>query len=782
MTRARRIVVLVGSLSIVTLAVALFFFRLEIEAEWRIAQLASDDSAVRATAIERLGQIANLRVVPHLIDTALEHGDHREAVIEACEPLMTRAKREWQLAYLDMLVEAIPSSYSLRRENVHLDAFHRALQMLSAVPEFVASRWNDIPKVEWPECARAVLSIWEESSDSVHVAMEQLDAHSLVAFFENSEKRYGWQASSLASLADPVGPEVLDGAGRGLASRLAREHPVPAVRATALAFALPVSYDPAQYNHALLDAVLSNDSDLGVRRAALRLLAIVGAPGELRWIAAPVDFPKFENGELLADLIGMRHTWSFRGKADPPESARFRSVPAVDLGFGWRCSRVRKGAASIPWDRSELDGLDLLLHRDANPKNREAASSVLASQAHPSKTADENLVVHEWSLWREDWRRAVDGVGTLPAFVDVFRMSMKPVESSYFRSSLYVRSERPVSLDIRVAPTKGEFRSVFPKPSTHVSLTEEDAVQQTKPAWFTFVNGAFKPFGLATPPPRLAEDTTTGWRVLTGSASSSISHPRWLTWDCGYRPVRPPKTGRAWIGLRAGYPPELEPEPLAAEGTWQLRRQVGARDLSIGDATERFLHYDGAVDLPSPFKVSWTDASRTKLILRPRSLLQFPKPWSGGVVPLASDPLPGALVIQRTEDHELRGYLVGPFSRKRPGLEIDLTTLPIVGDDDVRAALVRLLGSDEHAAQVFVSAWRPQMLDPPGVRILTLLPQWVIDAALPLEVRPSPKELRRTGLMITIVNERLKIDQRPASQTLRTLPAEMKRVVNSQEP
>jgi len=52
-----------------------------------------------------------------------------------------------------------------------------------------------------------------------------------------------------------------------------------------------------------------------------------------------------------------------------------------------------------------------------------------------------------------------------------------------------------------------------------------------------------------------------------------------------------------------------------------------------------------------------------------------------------------------------------------------------------------------------VKTWTPEFFETPGVRVITLLPPWIYEAALPLEIYPVPEETVRVGLVWAELDE-----------------------------
>lgn len=219
-----------------------------------------------------------------------------------------------------------------------------------------------------------------------------------------------------------------------------------------------------------------------------------------------------------------------------------------------------------------------------------------------------------------------------------------------------------------------------------------------------------------------------------------------------------------WCGLRVGYDPALEgPLPVAPpDHWWSLLRKVGASPVAIRGEQERFLFYDGSVHLPAPVAVSWMDTSRRELSLRLLPFEAFPRhpardnhgPWFATEGPslrqLEKAPLPAVIIVRVDDTATVRGRVLEdllPSGGER--IRVPIEDLPLEGTklEERFLAVLMELGLFRTEASSLLETWRPEFLETSGVRVLTVLPQWMVDAVLPLRVRPVPEDIARAGIV-----------------------------------
>jgi hypothetical protein len=213
-----------------------------------------------------------------------------------------------------------------------------------------------------------------------------------------------------------------------------------------------------------------------------------------------------------------------------------------------------------------------------------------------------------------------------------------------------------------------------------------------------------------------------------------------------------------------GYPVELEaPRPEVDRRSWWAHlRDVPCQDVAVRGERERFLFYDGAVDFPAPVSTSWSDERRRELVVRVRRFEEFPlsptpeevsERWwlsarerSRVRVPV---PIPAVFVVAAEPGRETRGTVLERLLPAGDPLRLPLAELDL-GAAELRRRLLEVLvreGLGGEEARALLATWEKEFFAAPGRRIVTVLPRWMYDALLPLEVFPVPEELVRVGLV-----------------------------------
>ncbi|MBI4606363.1 MAG: hypothetical protein HY721_30730 [Planctomycetes bacterium] len=227
--------------------------------------------------------------------------------------------------------------------------------------------------------------------------------------------------------------------------------------------------------------------------------------------------------------------------------------------------------------------------------------------------------------------------------------------------------------------------------------------------------------------------------------------------------------GLEWRGLRVGYGAAVEGEPpplpeTAGQGPgswWARLRRVPSTPVALRGGREGFLFYDGSMRLASPVLVAWADASRRALRVRTRDFLALPRleDWPRFLLDAlkshgeehrpATGHVPGAFVVRKDAGRPARGRLLANLPSRSAPATVPLDALDLEGEA-LEAKLLEVLAAEgltREEATALVDVWRPELLAAEGLRVLTVLPRWLYDAVLPIEVVPAPVELVRVGVL-----------------------------------
>ena len=757
--RVRRVVVLIALTGVVLVGLTTYLARSSLEAQWRIRQLQHEEADVRSGAITRLGELSSEQAIPHLIDLAREHTAHRDHVLSVCQALITRASRARHAEYVEFLIGTLREHVgSMGDPTATIDAWRHAFAELDYARDFACTSWKKLPGTAMDVAMRSLVREWESDQDAV--------ADFVLALPDSSVSGFLMLASAASPRARAVvqfglrGPtsrteSVSPSAVSGMAFYVAEVHPVPALRIIALYIAVTNSTRPV---HGMLRSVIARDTDTGVRRAALRLLGVIGPSSD---DATPqLDFTAFEGTELLADAIDARHWWS----VDRPSPDPRRPISAqVDLGAGRFALPPRiLRTGSTPWREDELKWLEQLLDREGNHVVRDAAASALAANRR-ARSREPSHGVYEWSVWK-DGRAAAEDAFPAPKSGSVGWSSPPPPDMTAVSASMRFRTERTVAADLRVSFYLGRPRSTVPNASD-----------------------LFWMLGLPNPLHRLSGGrgealwleshaaapqlgTWAPWQLPKVVTPDAAATPPWAQYEEQESAVpsfrKAVGAGVAWTGLRVGYSAELEPPPLKLRGNWIAKRRAASSEggrVATGPHSEAFLHYDGVVDVPSPFEVAWTSAERSTLILRPRSFLEFPSPHKNSDT--SDRDYLRALILQRLDDGDVRGQLLDPVSRKGNGVEVSLDDMVLRGEQ-LKPALAELVELEGAEFEHWYAEWGDAILADAGTRVVARVPRWVIDAGLTIDMHPRPATLDRRALIVTDCS-RLAVEKRPLSELWR---------------
>lgn len=229
----------------------------------------------------------------------------------------------------------------------------------------------------------------------------------------------------------------------------------------------------------------------------------------------------------------------------------------------------------------------------------------------------------------------------------------------------------------------------------------------------------------------------------------------------------PSSLGLEWCGLRVGYPAELEGGRPAVDPAswWSKLREVPGQDVAVRGERERFLFYDGAVNLPGPVRVCWSDEERQALLIQPRRFESFPRYpslldwwWYSECERnrfATAVPIPAVFVVSREEGKEARGTVIEGLTPTPDPMRVSLADLHLGEADLVRrlGEALQFGGLTSEASRSLLATWEDDFFRKPGLRMITVLPQWMYDVMLPLEVFPVPEEILRVGLVCKELEE-----------------------------
>ena len=196
-----------------------------------------------------------------------------------------------------------------------------------------------------------------------------------------------------------------------------------------------------------------------------------------------------------------------------------------------------------------------------------------------------------------------------------------------------------------------------------------------------------------------------------------------------------------WMAL-----PEVGADPRYA--WWKRLRDVPCAYVSSRGESERFLYYDGPTLAAPPVNVTLTD-NQLHLKLQTNKApheRDFPIPWD-------AQPPQALLLIHHRGGH-LSGQVVHPpasWNTENPGITLTL------GDDDLHDQqvietfdrLIQQAGLSADEAEGLLACWSRQFFQSDGTQLLTIMSRPDYDAYCPIEVRPTPTQMVRVGIVLT---------------------------------
>jgi len=397
---------------------------------------------------------------------------------------------------------------------------------------------------------------------------------------------------------------------------------------------------------------------------------------------------------------------------------------------------------------------------------RNSAAALLL--VYPALVAAQGLTVHEWGTFTSvasedgkaiDWN-ALAGENDLPPFVNDggYRCTKWTLTGTVRMETpvIYFYSQREMTATVNVLFPHGVITEWYPKAENTIyeSKTLMDQMGRSMQTPLYSVDAVLQTASLLKSSSRDLGD----YMVKLGASRNGI--------DTSLRRLM---SGIAWndIQLKPGsegqYPIGKNPSRYyAARGT-------DATPIVAGDQSEKFLFYRGVGRFAIPLSARLTADGKVVI-------------GNSG-----TDAVPSVFLFEN------RGGRIGyrrvgavpegeTLMMERPSLDSSLSELLANVEDDLAAQ-----GLFRKEAHAMVETWRDSWFEE-GARLIYLLPSGAVDAALPLQIEPSPEKTVRVFVgrieLVTAetkrsVEEAVQRGDRPAGAFDRFLDPILKRIYGS---
>jgi len=162
--------------------------------------------------------------------------------------------------------------------------------------------------------------------------------------------------------------------------------------------------------------------------------------------------------------------------------------------------------------------------------------------------------------------------------------------------------------------------------------------------------------------------------------------------------------------------------PGGGDSHYYAARETDAAPIQVGNQNEKFLFYRGAGNFPVPLSASVAEDGRIQI---------------GN---LGGDAIDGLILFENREGrirYRIAGRLEGGISLDSTSGNSDLATLFA----DMEKILIGQ-GLYPKEAKAMIDTWRDSWFEE-GTRVFYIVPNRMIDSALPLQIQPAPAQVSR---------------------------------------
>jgi hypothetical protein len=518
-----------------------------------------------------------------------------------------------------------------------------------------------------------------------------------------------------------------------------------------------------------------NETDFTNLVHELELIGLCRDRTTAPFLVRHLSYPDPNVRAAAADALGILRQPSFQIEREG-HMPQLRSIPPIDLGEPFKgyhaflqSNRMIRG---IPLDPSVQAALLKMMTCGVTVQEREAAARALVTW--PPRRY--HLRLAEWGVWmNQSGQLALTKslIDEIPEFVHRTGNPSDQFQSYFlfptfiFKPIVHLTVSTPMAVDIDVRIQSGRPWFAFPKPDDYsLTMVPADASQPSVIALSPAGPTSLPTTDVSNPRLNPLADTSDGY--------SWISPHHQLQWVPVSGSTAIGAIGVHWQSLivSAERLQWMKPPAISSDirfSWWSDLRKVPSSWVSSRNESERFLYYDGPTRRQVPVDVflsrngsvlgfgpvaierSPAPASDAKS-LQPKQPWEFQPedPWEFKPIDSPANPAVPAREGLYIEFHHDR--LQAQYFKVDSNSSVALQpNLPLQADAVVNRLreMLTSYGLTTPEANGLIAAWTPQFFQTEGRRFLLRMSPQDYASRCPMQVRPTPTEIVRLGLILT---------------------------------